>query len=164
MLLSCFFVLNFILRCRFIPFFHYPHRESSADGMSLSKHMQNALPWLLTIRLCFRLSNIKNQNIFKDPSPASVYFVKTLIDCLCTGPATEKELRNAVIEKCRISGVKATTRGTVSGKYNIYLSVDFHDNFFEFNPCFHYPLIFCVCFALSNSVMVNYYLVRNFFQ
>lgn len=51
----------------------------------------------------------------KDPSAASVYFVKILIDCLCVAPATEKELRNAVIEKCKISGVKSTTRGTVSG-------------------------------------------------
>ena len=64
----------------------------------------------------FRSSNIRNQNVFKDPSAASVYFVKILIDSLCVGPATEKELRNAVIEKCKLSGVKATTRGTVSGK------------------------------------------------
>jgi hypothetical protein len=63
-----------------------------------------------------RLSDIKTQSVPKDPSAASVYFVKILIDCLCVGPATEKELRNAVIEKCKVSGVKATTRGTVSGK------------------------------------------------
>lgn len=66
-----------------------------------------------------RLSDIKIQSVPKDPSAASVYFVKILIDCLCVGPATEKELRNAVIEKCKVSGVKATTRGTVSGKYGL---------------------------------------------
>ena len=72
---------------------------------------------VISIFNVFRLSDIKTQSVPKDPSAASVYFVKILIDCLCVGPATEKELRNAVIEKCKISGVKATTRGTVSGKH-----------------------------------------------
>jgi hypothetical protein len=71
---------------------------------------------LITLSNVHRLSDIKTQSVPKDPSAASVYFVKILIDCLCVGPATEKELRNAVIEKCKVSGVKATTRGTVSGK------------------------------------------------
>jgi hypothetical protein len=71
---------------------------------------------LTTLSNVHRLSDIKTQSVPKDPSAASVYFVKILIDCLCVGPATEKELRNAVIEKCKVSGVKATTRGTVSGK------------------------------------------------
>lgn len=70
---------------------------------------------LISTIIFHRLSDVKSQTVPKDPSAASVYFVKILIDCLCVAPATEKELRNAVIEKCKISGVKSTTRGTVSG-------------------------------------------------
>ena len=70
---------------------------------------------LTSLFFLIRLSEVRSQTIPKDPSAASVYFVKILIDCLCVAPATEKELRNAVIEKCKLSGVKSTTRGTVSG-------------------------------------------------
>ena len=84
----------------------------------------------------YRTSDVKSQSVPKDPSAASVYFVKILMDCLCMGPATEKELRNAVIEKCKLSGVKSTTRGTVSGSAQLENKVEL----ITCNQCFHYVL------------------------
>ena len=88
------------------------HCESVQRCIRCFHHTYDLLTSLIFL---LRLFDVRNQTIPKDPSAASVYFVKILIDCLCVAPATEKELRNAVIEKCKISGVKSTTRGTVSG-------------------------------------------------
>ncbi len=41
--------------------------------------------------------------------------MKIIIDAIALGPATEKELRAAVIDACKRDGIRATTRGTVAG-------------------------------------------------
>ena len=51
----------------------------------------------------------------EEPSAPAAYFVKTIIEAMRQGPATEKELRGMVIDACKREGVKSTTRGTVAG-------------------------------------------------
>ena len=49
------------------------------------------------------------------PSSLCIFFVRCLLESLCTGGRTEKELKQALTEACRDVGLKITGRGTISG-------------------------------------------------
>lgn len=56
----------------------------------------------------FRLGN-------KEPTPSSIFFLRTVLESLSKGSLTEKECKNYLADICKELGVRCTVRGTVAG-------------------------------------------------
>lgn len=63
--------------------------------------------WMYDIRT--KLSEVK------EPSATCMFLIRTILETLCEGSMTEKEIKTCLIETCRDLGVKPTGRGTISG-------------------------------------------------
>jgi len=51
----------------------------------------------------------------KEPLASSVFFTKIIMEALCAGTVSERDLKAAVIDTCRTLGIRSTGRGTISG-------------------------------------------------
>jgi hypothetical protein len=49
------------------------------------------------------------------PNPSCIFFTRTVVESICNGSMTEKEIRQSVTNICNDIGVKSTGRGTVAG-------------------------------------------------
>ena len=92
-------------------------RATLIDPSSFSTHdVAHGLPFIATLQPPYRYTKLNNRfQAREEPAAPAAYFVKTIIDAIALGPATEKELRSAVIDVCKRDGIRATTRGTVAG-------------------------------------------------
>jgi len=51
----------------------------------------------------------------KEPLASSVFFTKIIMEALCAGTVSERDLKAAVVDTCRTLGIRSTGRGTISG-------------------------------------------------
>ena len=51
----------------------------------------------------------------REPLASSVFFTKIIMEALCAGTVSEKDLKAAVVDTCRALGIRSTGRGTISG-------------------------------------------------
>jgi hypothetical protein len=45
-----------------------------------------------------------------------MFLVKSILDSLVTGPKSERDLKAAVLDRCRTEGIKLSSRGTGLGE------------------------------------------------
>jgi len=63
----------------------------------------------------FLNEKLKTYKVTKDIQPATVFFIRSVIESLCNTSLTEREVKNKVSDICKDLGIKTTGRGNIVG-------------------------------------------------
>lgn len=60
----------------------------------------------------------------KDPAKPVIFLARMVIECLSKGSMSEKDIKNAVLDRCKEAGIKSSNRGLIAGKICTFLMHD----------------------------------------
>lgn len=55
--------------------------------------------------------------INREPNISSVFLIRFIIQALCDGPLSEKEIKTLLTDVCRDIGIRSTGRGSIAGSF-----------------------------------------------